>query len=103
MERSQASNVTLGGRAHGLVTRIGQSGRMREWGNDSYEGSLLEPGRDCWRVDRAHRFTPLMENKAYFDALASSLQKASQLHSALMPYCWKSSRMTDCSSCCSLF
>ena len=48
---------------------------MREWG-DSYEGSLLEPGRDCWRVDTAHRLTPLMENNAYFDALASSLAKA---------------------------
>lgn len=49
---------------------------MRERGDDSYEGSLLEPGRDCWRVATARRFTPLMENNAYFDALASSLQKA---------------------------
>ncbi len=43
---------------------------------DTYEGSLLDPGRDCWRVDMAHRFTPLMENNAYFDALASALKKA---------------------------
>jgi len=43
---------------------------------DTYEGSLLDPGRDCWRVATASRFTPLMENNAYFDALASALQKA---------------------------
>lgn len=43
---------------------------------DTYEGSLLDPGRDCWRVATANRFTPLMENNAYFDALASALQKA---------------------------
>lgn len=43
---------------------------------DTYEGSLLDPGRDCWRVATAHRFTPLMENNAYFDALASALKKA---------------------------
>ena len=48
---------------------------MRDRG-DSYEGGLLEPGRTCWRTARAHRFTPLMENDAYFDALASSLAKA---------------------------
>lgn len=36
--------------------------------SDTYQGSLLEPGRDCWRVATAHRFTPLMENNAYFDA-----------------------------------
>ena len=49
---------------------------MRERGDDSYEGSLLEPGRDRWRVATADRFTPLMENNAYFDALSSSLHKA---------------------------
>ncbi|MGH7028435.1 phospholipase D-like domain-containing protein [Brevundimonas sp.] len=43
---------------------------------DIYQGRLLEPGRDCWRVATAHRFTPLMENNAYFDALASALHKA---------------------------
>ena len=43
---------------------------------DTYEGSLLDPGRDCWRVATANRFTPLMENNAYFDALASALHKA---------------------------
>lgn len=44
--------------------------------SDTYQGSLLDPGRDCWRVATAHRFTPLMENNAYFDALASALHKA---------------------------
>lgn len=43
---------------------------------ETYDGSLLEPGRGCWRVATADRFTPLMENDAYFDALASSLHKA---------------------------
>ncbi|MGH7021530.1 MAG: phospholipase D-like domain-containing protein [Brevundimonas sp.] len=46
--------------------------------SDTYQGSLLEPGRDCWRVATANRFTPLMENKAYFDALASALHKATR-------------------------
>jgi phosphatidylserine/phosphatidylglycerophosphate/cardiolipin synthase-like enzyme len=42
----------------------------------SYPASVFAPGRNCWRVERANRFAPLMENEAYFDALASSIQKA---------------------------
>jgi len=41
-----------------------------------YEGSLLETATGVWRSATAHRFAPLMENKAYFDALASALHKA---------------------------
>ncbi|WP_313046082.1 phospholipase D-like domain-containing protein [Brevundimonas sp.] len=41
-----------------------------------YEGSLLETATGAWRSAKAHRFAPLMENKAYFDALASALHKA---------------------------
>jgi len=41
-----------------------------------YEGSLLETATAVWRSAKAHRFAPLMENKAYFDALASALHKA---------------------------
>jgi len=41
-----------------------------------YEGSLLETATAVWRSATAHRFAPLMENKAYFDALASALHKA---------------------------
>lgn len=37
---------------------------------------LLVPGDTCWRVARANRLTVLMENEAYFEALASSLAKA---------------------------
>ncbi len=36
----------------------------------------LRPGDNCWRVRRAGRFAVLMENAAYFDALASALSKA---------------------------
>lgn len=41
-------------------------------------GSLLKPGRNCWRVETAGRFAVLMENAAYFDALRSALGKARQ-------------------------
>ncbi len=37
---------------------------------------VLAPGDTCWRVERAGRLTVLMENQAYFDALASALAKA---------------------------
>ena len=43
---------------------------------DSYDGSLLEPGPGLWTSAVAHRFSVLMENQAYFDALSSALQKA---------------------------
>lgn len=36
----------------------------------------LRTGFGCWRVETAGRFSALMENDAYFDALASSLAKA---------------------------
>lgn len=41
-----------------------------------YEGSLLETATGTWRSATAHRFAPLIENKAYFDALSSALHKA---------------------------
>ena len=41
-----------------------------------YEGSLLDPGANVWRTALAHRFSILMENEAYFDALSSAIQKA---------------------------
>src|SRR5690606_33212221 len=60
--------------AHQAVTRIVH---RRVMGPDHrYEGSLIEPGPGVWRSAPAHRFAPLMENKAYFDALSSALQKA---------------------------
>ncbi|MFN4069862.1 MAG: phospholipase, partial [Brevundimonas aurantiaca] len=43
---------------------------------DGYEGSLLGPGAGVWRSAPAGRFSILMENEAYFDALSSALQKA---------------------------
>ena len=43
---------------------------------DSYDGSLLIPGAGIWRTETAHRFAVLMENNAYFTALASAMEKA---------------------------
>ncbi|NBB52569.1 phospholipase [Rhizobium sp. CRIBSB] len=37
---------------------------------------LLRTGAACWRVETAGRFSALVENEAYFDALSSSLSKA---------------------------
>ena len=39
-------------------------------------GALLTPGDTSWRMERARRVGVLMENGAYFTALASSLAKA---------------------------
>lgn len=39
---------------------------------------LLKPGANCWRVETASRFAVLMENAAYFKALASSLAQATR-------------------------
>ena len=44
--------------------------------DDDSEGGLFRPGDTCWRTARASRFAILMENKAYFDALASAIHKA---------------------------
>lgn len=44
--------------------------------DEGYKGSLLEPGPGLWRTAQADRFAVLMENDAYFTALASSLSKA---------------------------
>lgn len=49
---------------------------------DAAQGPLLDaravlaPGDTCWRVEQAGRLSILMENEAYFEALASSLSKA---------------------------
>ena len=43
---------------------------------DDQDGTLLQPGGNCWRVETAGRFAVLMENAAYFDALRSALDKA---------------------------
>jgi phosphatidylserine/phosphatidylglycerophosphate/cardiolipin synthase-like enzyme len=37
---------------------------------------LLQPGKTCWRTERADRFAVLMENGTYFEALAQALPKA---------------------------
>ena len=43
---------------------------------DIQSQSLLTPGDNCWRVETAGRFSMLMENAAYFEALRSALGKA---------------------------
>jgi phosphatidylserine/phosphatidylglycerophosphate/cardiolipin synthase-like enzyme len=48
---------------------------MNESGPDQNR-SLLKPGQNCWRVEKAGRFAVLMENAAYFEALRSALAKA---------------------------
>ena len=43
---------------------------------DAAPDSPFSPGENCWRVETAGRFSVLMENQAYFDALRSALSKA---------------------------
>ncbi|MGZ9098186.1 MAG: phospholipase D-like domain-containing protein [Brevundimonas sp.] len=43
---------------------------------DHESQSLLTPGGNCWRIETAGRFSVLMENAAYFEALRSALAKA---------------------------
>lgn len=45
-------------------------------GGGIVEPSLLKAGENCWRVETAPRFAMIMENGAYFEALASSLARA---------------------------
>ena len=48
---------------------------MNKTGHDPSD-TLLTPGGNCWRVEKADRFAVLMENAAYFEALRSALAKA---------------------------
>lgn len=41
-----------------------------------YDHSLLADGAGVWRTATANRLSPIMENNAYFEALASALDKA---------------------------
>ena len=41
-----------------------------------YDHSLLDEGAGIWKGARANRLTPLMENKAYFEALDEAIEKA---------------------------
>ena len=47
-----------------------------------YDGSMLTPGPGIWRTATADRFAPIMENDAYFAALAAAIAKAQ--HSILI-------------------
>jgi phosphatidylserine/phosphatidylglycerophosphate/cardiolipin synthase-like enzyme len=38
--------------------------------------SVLRPGETCWRTARADRVAFLVDNQAYFAAVAAALQKA---------------------------
>ncbi|CAN5299384.1 phospholipase D-like domain-containing protein [soil metagenome] len=48
----------------------------RPEGRQTYDGSLMQPGKTVWRVETADRLGLLMENQVYFDALASAISKA---------------------------
>jgi phosphatidylserine/phosphatidylglycerophosphate/cardiolipin synthase-like enzyme/uncharacterized membrane protein YdjX (TVP38/TMEM64 family) len=37
---------------------------------------LLQPGRNCWRIERAHRFSLLIDADAYFSALRAAIRAA---------------------------
>lgn len=42
----------------------------------TWDRPILAPGHNCWRIERAHRLSLLIDVKAYFDALAASLELA---------------------------
>lgn len=37
---------------------------------------LLQPGRNCWRIERAHRFAMLVDAAAYFRAVRAAIRNA---------------------------
>ncbi|MGH8808570.1 MAG: VTT domain-containing protein, partial [Noviherbaspirillum sp.] len=37
---------------------------------------LLQPGRNCWRIERAHRFAMLVDAQAYFNAVRAAIRNA---------------------------
>lgn len=39
-------------------------------------GTILAPGRNCWRVERAHRVAFLIDAAAYFDVLVDAMRRA---------------------------
>ena len=39
-------------------------------------GSLLQPGRNCWRIERARRFALLVDADAYFRAVRAAIRNA---------------------------
>ena len=71
VERKSPTRVSCGGEAHAAVTGIGQARGMVDQSD-----SLFSPGKNCWRVEKAHRFAVLMENAAYFAALRSAVDRA---------------------------
>jgi len=40
------------------------------------KSSLLQPGRNCWRIDKAQRFSLLIDPDAYFRAVRAAMRKA---------------------------
>lgn len=38
--------------------------------------ALLQPGRNCWRIERAHRFSMLVDADAYFRAVRAAIRNA---------------------------
>lgn len=53
-----------------------ERGGRQAGGADAEGGGLLVPGRNCWRVERAARATPLVDAAAYFSMLAAAMRRA---------------------------
>jgi phospholipase D1/2 len=54
------------------MSRGGEAARARE----ARAEGILQPGRTCWRVERADRVAFLVDGERYFGALASALERA---------------------------
>jgi phosphatidylserine/phosphatidylglycerophosphate/cardiolipin synthase-like enzyme/uncharacterized membrane protein YdjX (TVP38/TMEM64 family) len=50
--------------------------RDRDDPNDGHSASLLAPGRNCWRIERARRFAVLVDADAYFRAVRCAIAAA---------------------------
>lgn len=51
-------------------------GGRATFGTSANEDALFEPGRNCWRVERARRLSVLVDGQAYYGALRRSLIQA---------------------------
>src|SRR5574338_476057 len=54
-----------------------QASALSAWsGENPLARGLLAPGRNCWRIERAHRLAFLIDGAAYFAALRATLANA---------------------------
>lgn len=67
MERSAVPLGDAASRGSTFVSRNGTS---------AAGSGLLVPGRNCWRIERAHRLAFLIDAAAYFAAVRSDIAQA---------------------------